>query len=161
LFSCEKKSEQLYVPNEKRGFFIYKIKDISYFNYVAVMVNSDVSKITATYGPLEVPEFRKCRPTVLDSGYYYEPSAIKNNKGCIFTFGDERTAIVDVKLVDYRGFNSDTMIKHIISADLFTDFYEELKPFSTNDSTTFEQDTALINSWIRKGELGKHLKRLE
>ena len=82
----------------------------------------------------------------------------------LFVTQAEKTAIVDVKIDEFHYFNIDTMQKHLLSHDLFTEYYEEDKESDTfyiTNTTTFAHDTALINSWIRKGELGKRLHRSE
>jgi hypothetical protein len=159
LLTCEKKDEK-YNDDGIGCSFIYKIKDTSYFNYVPVHVKKDLSKI------LSVPDKKTQekwigKPITLDSSYYYEPILRKTGTERYFAYGGLYTAIIDIRIVDYQdNINSDTMLRHIKSHDLFTDFYTELDTLITSVST-FEHDTALLNSWIRKGELGKYLKRLK
>jgi hypothetical protein len=156
LCSCEK--EKPNIGSVFRPSKIYKKKDPSYFNYVTVYLSKDF-KMMGHSG-----DYNDCIPILLDSSYYYEPSFSKIGTECYFVTQAEKTAIVDIKIAEYHYFNIDTMQKHLLSHDLFTEYYEEDEESDTfyiTNTTTFAHDTALINSWIRKGELGKYLKRLK
>lgn len=159
MFSCDKKKDEGYGSNNSVPSRIYKIKDTSYFNYVPVITKSNGTKITSV-PDRSTQDIWIGLPIELDSSYYYEPSFRKIGTERYFAYGGESTAILDIKIADYTVCNSDTMQNHILSRDLFSEYYIQIEPFY-NTVSTFAQDTAIINSWINKGELGKHFKRLK
>jgi hypothetical protein len=160
LCSCKRDKTDKY---EETGFtpvIIYKIRDTSYFNYFVVKANDTKTKIVMTPG-YAIGSYKVCIPETLVNQYYYEPSFRKKGTECYFAFGGIHAAVTDVKVNDYVGFNSDTMLNHIISFDPFLEYYREVDSFVIMSNTTFDQDTAKLNNWIRKGELGKHLTRIK
>ena len=158
--SCHKNTDRYCCDSGMRHTRVYKIKDTSYFQYTTVIMNENHTRITAIPGNT-MSKNEACTPILLDSSYYYEPTVRKTGNECYFVSSGINTAIVDVKFSDYKGFNQDTMMKHLISYDLFTEMYELVDTGMIMSNTTYAHDTALLNSWIRKGELGKHMKRLK
>jgi hypothetical protein len=73
-----------------------------------------------------------------------------------------KDTVIEKKVEQWNKYeNENSMLSHIISHDLFNEFYIEQDTFFIMSNTSLSEDTALLNSWIRKGELGKYLKRLK
>jgi hypothetical protein len=139
---------------------IFRIKDTAYFNYVTVVYDQAKNKIAAIPGPSS--EFKACTPVKIDSGYYYQVSFTKIGMGCFFGYGYGVTAVTDVKFEDYKElFDDDTMYNHLLSINPYLECYQLENCCYITYNTSLSEDTALLNSWIRKGELGKYLKRLK
>jgi hypothetical protein len=160
LHSCKSEKPDNYDETVFNRTVIYKIRDTTYFNYFVVKVNDAKTKIVMVPG-YAIGSYKVCIPETLINNYYYEPSFRKKGTELYYSFGGTKSAVTDVKVLDYVGFNSDTMLSHIISFDPFLEYYCELDSFVIMNNTTYAQDTAKLNGWIRKGELGKHLKKLK
>jgi len=151
-FSCEK----WYVKCDRPLACVYKIKDTTYFEYVVAILTKDGSGIAGHPGIN--PYYKTCTPILLDSSYYYESNYRSTPS---FAFGAEKTVVLDVKIEEYtKLFNADTMMNHILDRDPFLEYYQSDYYF-IRDCRSLEEDTAKLNEWIRKGELGEHLKRLK
>jgi hypothetical protein len=158
LASCKKSEERI---NYDDGTYsiVYRIKDTAYFNYVPVVFDIGRNKIVMYTDEVPFKYQGSCFPVPLDSGYYYESS---ERQTCGFALGGIRTAVIDIRIVDYElNFNMDTMINHLLCKEVMAEYYYSEFRYGIEGCNNLEEDTALINSWIRKGELGNHLKRLK
>jgi hypothetical protein len=150
--SCNKRNEE----SDRPLACVFKIQDTAYFNYVVATLTKDGKSIAGHPGPSS--NYKKYSPILLDSSYYYE-SNYRNTSD--FAVGAEKTVVLDVKISEYTQlFNSDTMMNHILDRDPIIEYYQYDYPF-IRDCKSLAEDTAKLNEWIRKGELGKYLKRLK
>jgi hypothetical protein len=150
--SCNKRNDEV---SDRPLACVYKIKDTAYFNYVRAFLKKDGQQIAGHSGPN--PEL-KCTPLRIDSFYYYES---EYRQTCGFAVFGEKTIPLDIKYdTTYFVFNTDTMMNHILNRDPFVEYYQYDYSFIMGCKSLAE-DTAKLNEWIRKGELGKYLKRLK
>lgn len=149
LNSCEKKNR---CCMDEPKYKVFKLR-ADYSNNVYIRLSSDKKKITGLPAPVDYGGSPDKKPFKMDTGYFL--SIDGPCLDCVYlniTLDEYQTA--------FYSLSNDSMLKLILDPDPILEYYiDENRLLESKES--FEEDTAMLNSWINKGELSKYLKRLK
>jgi hypothetical protein len=152
LESCRDKKKD---EGDKPPTSVFKLRG-DYINNVVVCLSDDKSRITCFPAPVDPNGNPDIKPLLLDSGYYWDNCGVGLNSAYLSVTKSEWKT-----MINEHGFPSkDSMMKLVLDPDPFLELYSDDNRL-LEGKKSFEEDTVKLNSWIRKGELGKYLKRLK